>query len=203
MGRHVRRTVAARPDVPVRRARKDSRGTSLVESRQALGATACPIANPTVPANEALINGNEDCQRTALLSFMNTRLGMNEAVPIEHPIETLAVLAKIDVAASTKTNVSGSWNFNHSRKENETFDVATYGPSANGVEGDLTHQRREPELVHHAVGTAVERGAFHARKGEPPADGRRVEHSRRIPGWGLARRSASAIRSFCSRTSTS
>jgi hypothetical protein len=32
--------------------------------------------------------------------------------------------------------VSGSWNFNHSRKENETFDVATYGTSANGIEGD-------------------------------------------------------------------
>ena len=32
--------------------------------------------------------------------------------------------------------MSGSWNFNHSRKENETFDVATYGPSANGIEGD-------------------------------------------------------------------
>ena len=29
-----------------------------------------------------------------------------------------------------------SYNFNHSRKENETFDVATYGTSANGIEGD-------------------------------------------------------------------
>jgi hypothetical protein len=29
-----------------------------------------------------------------------------------------------------------SYNFNHSRKENETFDVATYGNSANGTEGD-------------------------------------------------------------------
>ena len=101
-----------------------------------LGATACPIANPTVPANEALINGNEDCQRTALLSFMNTRLGMNEAVPIEHPIETLAVLAKIDVAASTKTNVSGSWNFNHSRKGKRDVRRGDVRIVANGVEGD-------------------------------------------------------------------
>ena len=29
-----------------------------------------------------------------------------------------------------------SYNFNHSRKDNETFDVATYGSSANGTEGD-------------------------------------------------------------------
>ena len=61
---------------------------------------------------------------------------MDEARPIDHPIETIATLAKFDVVASAKNNVSGSWNFNHSRKENETFDVATYGTSANGIEGD-------------------------------------------------------------------
>src|SRR4029453_7532559 len=43
---------------------------------------------------------------------------------------------KFDVVANAMNNLSGSWNFNHSRKENETFDVATYGPSANGIEGD-------------------------------------------------------------------
>ena len=104
-------------------------------SRQ-LGATACPVPTPTVQANEALINSNEDCQRTALLSFMNARLGMDESRPIEHPISTVALLTKMDVAANAANHVSGSWNFNHSRKENETFDVATYGPSANGIEGD-------------------------------------------------------------------
>ena len=34
------------------------------------------------------------------------------------------------------TTCRRSCNFNHSRKENETFDVATYGTSANGIEGD-------------------------------------------------------------------
>ena len=101
-----------------------------------LGDTPCPVTNPTVPANENLINTNVDCQRTALLAFFNSRLGMDEARPIDHPIETIATLAKFDVVASAKNNVSGSWNFNHSRKENETFDVATYGTSANGIEGD-------------------------------------------------------------------
>ena len=101
-----------------------------------LGSTPCPVANPTVQANEALINSNEDCQRTSLLSFMNTRLGMDESRPIEHPVETIALLAKFDVAASPSNTVSGSWNFNHSKKTNETFDVATYGTSANGIEGN-------------------------------------------------------------------
>ncbi len=101
-----------------------------------LGDTACPVANPTVPANEGLINTNADCQRTALLGFMNTRFGMDESLPIEHPIETIAFLGKLDLVAGPSNNISGSWNFNHSRKENETFDVATYGTSANGIEGD-------------------------------------------------------------------
>ncbi len=101
-----------------------------------LGDTPCPVAAPTVPANENLINTNVDCQRTALLGFMNSRIGQDEGRPIDHPIETIATLAKFDVAASATSNVSGSWNFNHSRKENETFDVATYGTSANGIEGD-------------------------------------------------------------------
>src|SRR6185295_691178 len=49
---------------------------------------------------------------------------------------TAAILGKVDIVANTNNTISGSWNFNHSRKENETFDVATYGTSANGVEGD-------------------------------------------------------------------
>jgi outer membrane receptor protein involved in Fe transport len=101
-----------------------------------LGGTPCPVQNPTVQQNEALINSNEDCQRTALLSFFRTRLNQEEGNPITHPNKTLAMLGKVDLVASANNNVSGSWNFNHSRKENETFDVATYGNSANGIEGD-------------------------------------------------------------------
>jgi hypothetical protein len=101
-----------------------------------LGDTACPVSTPNIQQHEALINSNPDCQRTALLSFMSSRIGQDEGRPIEHPIETTALLTKLDVVASQKHNISGSWNFNHSRKENETFDVATYGTSANGIEGD-------------------------------------------------------------------
>ncbi len=36
--------------------------------------TPCPISAPTIIANEALINGNADCQRLALINFFrNTR----------------------------------------------------------------------------------------------------------------------------------
>jgi hypothetical protein len=107
-------------------------------SRQ-LGDVPCPVQNPTVQQNESLINETPDCQRTALLSFFQTRLGQAEGNSIRHPNQTSAVLAKIDAVASPNNNISGSWNFNHSRKENETFDVATYGNSANGIEGDPAH----------------------------------------------------------------
>ena len=101
-----------------------------------LGDAACPIPNPTVQANEALINSNADCQRVALLNFMSARIGQDESLPIEHPVNNVALLGKVDVVANSNNNVSASYNFNHSRKENETFDVATYGTSANGIEGD-------------------------------------------------------------------
>jgi hypothetical protein len=101
-----------------------------------LGDTPCPVTAPNIQQNESLINGNADCQRTALLSFFSSRFNMDESRPIEHPVRTVAILSKVDVVANPRNNLSASWNFNHSRKENETFDVATYGPSANGIEGD-------------------------------------------------------------------
>jgi hypothetical protein len=96
----------------------------------------CPVQNPTIGANEALINSSGDCQRRALLNFFQTTLGQNEGLPVAHPIKTAALLLKTDVNFNPDNRLSVSYNFNHSRKENETFDVATYGTSANGTEGD-------------------------------------------------------------------
>jgi Carboxypeptidase regulatory-like domain len=98
--------------------------------------TPCSVQNPTVPANEGLINETPDCQRRALLNFFQTRLGQDESQTIPHPIKTAALLLKGDANVNENNRVTLSYNFNHSRKENETFDVATYGPSANGTEGD-------------------------------------------------------------------
>ena len=101
-----------------------------------IGTTPCPVSAPTIGANEQLIIDNPDCQRRALLSFMQTSLGQDESLPIEHPIKTVAILLKSDFNVNAANRLGVSYNFNHSRKENETFDVATYGTSANGIEGD-------------------------------------------------------------------
>jgi hypothetical protein len=107
--------------------------------RQNLGApigTPCPVATPKVATDAILINQSPDCQRLALLDFFQTNLGMDEGQPLNHPIKTVAVLLKGDFNFGATSRLALSHNFNHSRKENETFDVATYGASANGTEGD-------------------------------------------------------------------
>jgi hypothetical protein len=101
---------------------------------EAIG-TPCPVASPTLAANEALINANADCQRVALINFFKTSRGQDEGQPVAHTVKNGALLGKIDWATSHASNLSVSYNFNYSRNENQTFDVATYGNSANGTEG--------------------------------------------------------------------
>lgn len=97
--------------------------------------TPCSVSAPTLIANEALIAGSPDCQRLALLNFFKTTRGQDEGLPVEHTINNNAMLAKIDWSLSPANNLSASYNFDYSRNVNQTFDVATYGNSANGIEG--------------------------------------------------------------------
>jgi len=101
---------------------------------EAIG-TPCSVAAPTIVANEALINSSPDCQRLALINFFSARLSQNEGLPVKHPIRNAGVLSKLDWDLSTNNKLSASHNFNYSKNENQTFDVATYGTSANGTEG--------------------------------------------------------------------
>jgi Carboxypeptidase regulatory-like domain/TonB-dependent Receptor Plug Domain/TonB dependent receptor len=101
---------------------------------EAIG-TPCSVSAPTIGANEALINGSPDCQRLALLNFFQTKLGQNDGLPVKHPQRNTAALAKLDWSLSTNNKLSASYNFDYSKNENQTFDVATYGTSANGTEG--------------------------------------------------------------------
>jgi hypothetical protein len=101
---------------------------------EAIG-TPCPVSAPTIGANEGLINSSADCQRLALLNFFRTTRGQDEGQPVSHQIENNAVLGKVDVNLSPSNNLSASYNFDRSKNPNQTFDVATYGTSANGTEG--------------------------------------------------------------------
>jgi outer membrane receptor for ferrienterochelin and colicin len=100
-----------------------------------VGDTPCPVAAPTIVANEALINSNTDCQRLALTSFIRTTRSQEEGSPVKHPIRNSAILGKVDWELSKSNHLTLSHNFDYSKNENQTFDVATYGNSANGTEG--------------------------------------------------------------------
>src|SRR4030095_3471496 len=97
--------------------------------------TPCPVSAPTLLANEGLIGANPDCQRLALLGFFQSRRNQNEGLPIDHNVNNTATLAKVDWNLNPSNQFSASYNFDFSKNTNQTFDVATYGNSANGIEG--------------------------------------------------------------------
>jgi hypothetical protein len=101
---------------------------------QSIG-SPCSIAAPTILANEALINSSPDCQRLALLNFFSTTRNQQEGLPVDHTINNTAAFAKLDWVINPTNNFSLSYNFDYSKNTNQTFDVATYGNSANGIEG--------------------------------------------------------------------
>lgn len=100
-----------------------------------LGGTPCPVTAPTILANEALINNNTDCQRLALINFFRTARSQEEGLPVKRPIRNSAILGKLDWNLNPSNKLSLSYNFDYSKNTNQTFDVATYGNSANGIEG--------------------------------------------------------------------
>jgi len=100
-----------------------------------IGATPCPISAPTIGANEGAINANDDCARLALLGFFRTRLNQEEGLPVEHKINNQAFFSRVDFDLTSNNHLSVSYNFDYSKNTNQTFDVATYGNSANGIEG--------------------------------------------------------------------
>ncbi|HKR02590.1 MAG TPA: TonB-dependent receptor [Pyrinomonadaceae bacterium] len=102
---------------------------------ETIGATPCPVQTPTVLANQALIDSNVDCQRLALLNFFRTTRNQEEGLPVQRPIRNSAILGKVDWDLTPNNRLTLSHNFDYSRNENQTFDVATYGNSANGIEG--------------------------------------------------------------------
>jgi hypothetical protein len=102
---------------------------------QPLGACGVDVPVITNPADEALINGSTECQRRALLNFFRTSRDQEEGNPIDHTIDNTAILGKVDAVINRANTLSASYNFDHSENDNQTFDVATYGNSANGIEG--------------------------------------------------------------------
>src|SRR6476469_9589080 len=95
----------------------------------------CSNSAPTITANESLINGSDDCARLALINFIRTTRSQEEGLPVEHKINNQAFFGKVDFNINKANQLAVSYNFDYSKNTNQTFDVATYGNSANGIEG--------------------------------------------------------------------
>ena len=105
--------------------------------------TACtsnPVYDGTA-ATDAVINSSPDCQRVALISFFKTTAfpapftNTNEGLPVSHQERNASVFGRVDYNLNAKNQIYGSYSFDWSKNPNQTFDVATYGTSANGIEG--------------------------------------------------------------------
>ena len=113
-------------------------------NRPALGdplGAACSVATPVAGVNDAVINASGECQRVALLNFFKTATfptgfkNTDEGLPVIHEERNAAVFGRVDYNLNPKNQIFGSYNFDWSKNPNQTFDVPTYGTSANGIEG--------------------------------------------------------------------
>lgn len=97
--------------------------------------TPCSLTAPVVGTNDAAIAASPDCQRVALINFFKKNYNTDESLPVSHTQNNSAALARMDWNVSSNNTLGVSYNFDYSKNVNQTFDVPTYGTSANGIEG--------------------------------------------------------------------
>lgn len=114
-----------------------------------LGSAACGVTSPVFGTNitDAQIDANGDCQRQVLLSFMKTNYAEDDSQPVDHVVHNGAFFGRGDWNINAKNLFYASYNFDYSRNPNQTFDVATYGTTANGTEGPAHIQTLNFNLI--------------------------------------------------------
>jgi len=80
-------------------------------------------------------------QLDSLRTFLGTRYPelLNDFGPISRTNNARAALAKFDFRLSDKHNLSLKYNYTWAQQQNGTFDVDTWGASANGLEQSHSH----------------------------------------------------------------
>lgn len=97
--------------------------------------SACSVTTPVVGVDDAVIDASGECQRVALLNFFQGSVGQDEGLPVQHKIRNSAFLGRFDWNVTSRNQFALSYSFDYSKNTNQTFDVPTYGTSANGIEG--------------------------------------------------------------------
>jgi outer membrane receptor for ferrienterochelin and colicin len=94
-----------------------------------------PVFGPGGTITDAAISASGDCQRQTLLNFFSTNFGENEGLPVDHVVRNASVFGRVDYNLNSKNQIFASYSFDRSNNPNQTFDVPTYGTTANGIEG--------------------------------------------------------------------
>ncbi len=132
--------------------------------------TPCAISNPVFNNNitDAQIVASGDCQRQVLLNFMQTNFNENDGLPVIHQVRNAAIFGRVDYNLNAKNQIFGSYNFDWSKNPNQTFDVPTYGSTANGVEGPSKIQAISTNWVDTVTNNTLNEAHFtYARENRP------------------------------------
>jgi Carboxypeptidase regulatory-like domain/TonB dependent receptor-like, beta-barrel len=100
----------------------------------------CTVTDPSTGIASFAAPAVPGAQVVNLGQFMQTNFGSAEAGPIPHTNDLQAVLGKIDWVPNSNHTVTIRDYFARSIQENGTFDVSTFGASANGTEKDYNNR---------------------------------------------------------------
>jgi len=107
-------------------------------------------------------------------------------LPVSHPIRNYALLGKLDFSLNSSHQLGISYNFDYSKNTNQTFDVATYGNSANGIEGPSKNQQSQHQpFLKHLRQQTERSNIFHIRGELRPAPARSLQTVPADTGVGL------------------
>jgi hypothetical protein len=136
--------------------------------------TPCSVSNPVFnngSITEAAIDASPDCQRQVLLNFMKTNFNENDGLPVNHQIRNGAAFGRADYNLNARNQIVASYNFDWSKNPNQTFDVPTYGTTANGIEGPSKIQTFNTNWFTTISQTKLNEGHFtYSREGRPRLD---------------------------------
>src|SRR5947207_79047 len=117
---------------------------------------------------DAQILANPDCQRVALVNFMQSTFSESDGAPVNHAIRNGAAFGRIDYNLNAKNQIFGSYNYDYSKNSNQTFDVPAYGTTANGIEGPSKIQAINTNWFSTISGTKLNEAHFtYARENRP------------------------------------
>ncbi len=134
--------------------------------------TPCSVAAPVFGSNitDAQISASADCQRLTLINFYKTKFSQDEGQPVVRPVRNASAFGKYDWNVTPAHALAVSYSFDYSKNTNQTFDVPTYGNSANGVEGPSKIQMLNVNLISTVSPTKLNEGHFtYARELRPRA----------------------------------